>query len=177
MPQDHSVSEPEPGTEMGSAQMSEPPAPRYVQFRKGQVRERLRQAHRVVGEHDGMIMMRCGTRVDAWRVEDISQPLKPLEPNKALQGAPCVVCALKDMDAIAVSADSRKVDTSLAVTADDRRILSVLMRTAQWWLDDVAHHLPESRCCASELSGLADTLAELSRVIRDRIQPRSGARR
>lgn len=50
--------------------------------------------------------------------------------------------------------------------AATRTKLAVLMREAQWTLDDIAHRLPEQRVTAAECTELADGLADLATSLR-----------
>src|SRR5437870_839458 len=96
----HSLSEQALSAAADPAQSPDPPPPRYVQYRAGEVSESLRQAHRVVADRGDVLVTRCGSELVAWRVEDTSALLKPPEPDKAIPRAPCVICVLRDMAAV-----------------------------------------------------------------------------
>ena len=56
------------------------------------------------------------------------------------------------------------------VTSDKAR-LAVLLRRAQWELDDVAHTLPAGRCAPEDRVRLAELLVELAAVLGAHGQP------
>lgn len=52
------------------------------------------------------------------------------------------------------------------VSGADGAKLAVVLRSAQWALDDVAHDLPAGQCTSEQLRHLAETLARLSHALR-----------
>ncbi len=53
------------------------------------------------------------------------------------------------------------------MTCSGTSTLAVLLRKAQWLLDDAAHYLPEGQYSAEDRELLATTLDELAALIRE----------
>lgn len=59
-------------------------------------------------------------------------------------------------------------DPALYVPSVDGAGLAVVLRTAQWTLDDLAHDLPAGRATLARLRELAVVLERLSALLRER---------
>ncbi|WP_344683194.1 hypothetical protein [Saccharopolyspora taberi] len=129
--------------------------------------ESLRIAHcEMPTSEDDVVQAWCWLRFRPADVEETTDPTNPLAPGKARPCSPCGACLLRLMAAAA--AENKNVQP--AISAEDPQ-MAVLVRKAQWLLDDAASYLPLGRGTARDRDVLVTTLDELVTRVREGGRP------
>jgi hypothetical protein len=140
----------------------------WFQYRPGSVTEARRLTHRAAPvDDDGLLRSWCHQIFPALLVEETSNPALEPQPGIAAPCAPCVGCLLLVLAASPSASDKWE---KTVPTVDNHRALAVLLRKANWLLDDAAWDLPAGRLSVEDLQQLAETLDELTALIRDQVQ-------
>ncbi|WP_433869264.1 hypothetical protein [Saccharopolyspora sp. CA-218241] len=135
----------------------------WFQIKPGLVVESLRVAHCAAATSDDeAIQSWCRLKFHPTDVEETTGPSSAPELGKARPCAPCNVCLLRLMAAT----DAGKDRDEPAQSSEDSR-LAVVLRKAQWLLDDAAYYLPQGRCGSEERELLAKTLDQLAVLVRE----------
>lgn len=136
----------------------------WFQLKPGIVLDSLRVAHCAAPtSENGTIQSWCRLKFHPADIEEATDPSSPPDSGKAPACAPCSACLLRLTAATDDAADRRRLP---AARPEDSK-LAVILRKAQWLLDDAAHYLPQGRCTADDRELLADTLDELAALIRE----------
>ncbi|MEB3369872.1 hypothetical protein [Saccharopolyspora mangrovi] len=142
----------------------------WFQYRSDVVSDFHRVTHCAAAPgFQGEIQSWCGQEFSASDVERAAGPGEAAGPDKAPPAAPCTACLMKLTAAINTTTEPVP-STPAGGTSDDRE-LAVVLRKAQWLLDDTAHHLLAGRCGPEEREALATTLEQLAALVRDRPPP------
>lgn len=133
---------------------------RWFRFRRGVVQESLRVAHRVESvESDGMVRSWCRLMFQPVQIEEITDPSAPVIAGPS----PCSVCELR----LETSRDGiHEVRNSAPAHRDGSLVM--ILRKAQWLLDDAAFYLPKGQCSSDDCELLATTLEQLATLVRER---------
>jgi hypothetical protein len=132
----------------------------WFRYRRGVVCESLRAAHRVESiDNEGTVRSWCRRTFAPARIEEVGNP------TEAQTGgvAPCATCVLR----FEANAESAREGRDAAPVRDDGS-LAMILRKAQWLLDDAAFYLPEGRCSGEDCELLAKTLDQLAALLRER---------
>lgn len=136
----------------------------WFQYRPGVVVESLRTAHRAAPVSDaGVIESWCRRKFHVENVEETSDPAQPPEPDTAVPCPPCGTCVLMFLAACGAPYDR----TPRAASTTKDRALAVILRRAQWLIDDAAHYLPEGSCGTEDYELLAKTFDQLAAAVRE----------
>jgi hypothetical protein len=142
----------------------------WFQYRPGSVVESLRTAHCTTQDStDDEIQSWCQLKFHPADIERAASPGDPPGPGKAPACAPCSACMLRLTGAVDSAAEPPVpvVEGAGDNPSDDSK-LAVILRKAQWLLDDAAYYLPQGRCSHQEREILAATLDQLAHLIRER---------
>ena len=139
----------------------------WFQIRPGIVVESLRVAHCAAPTcEDDEIQSWCRLKFRPADVEETTSPSGSPDTGKARPCAPCSACLLR----LAAATDPVNSDVQPVVSAEDSK-LAVVLRKAQWLLDDAAYYLPQGRCSAEDRDLLATTLDQLAALVREQDVP------
>ncbi|MEV0054322.1 hypothetical protein AB0H34_27920 [Saccharopolyspora shandongensis] len=150
---------------------------KWFQFKPGIVVDSLRVAHCAAPtSEDDAIHSWCRLRFHPADIEEVADPTNPPDSETAPACPPCSACLLR----LAAATDNAKDNRQPAATCSEGGKLAVVLRKAQWLLDDAAYYLPQGRCSAEDREMLAKTLDQLAALVReqgaqDRISEQSGA--
>ncbi|GAA0514066.1 hypothetical protein GCM10011581_36880 [Saccharopolyspora subtropica] len=134
---------------------------KWFQFKPGVVVDSLRVAHCAAPtSEDGEVQAWCGLKFHPSDIEEAADPTSPPDSGKAPACAPCSACLLR----LAAATDETRQPAS---TSPEDGKLAVVLRKAQWLLDDAAYYLPQGRCSTEDREMLAKTLDQLAALIRE----------
>ncbi|MER7010335.1 hypothetical protein ABT324_02750 [Saccharopolyspora sp. NPDC000359] len=135
---------------------------KWFQFKPGVVVDSLRVAHCAASTSDDVeIQSWCRLKFHPSDIEEAADPTSPLDSGKAPACAPCSACLLK------LAAATDQATNQPAATCPDDSKLAVMLRKAQWLLDDAAYYLPQGRCSTEDREMLANTLDQLAALVRE----------
>lgn len=136
----------------------------WFQYRPGVVVESLRVAHCAAPTSTNTeVQSWCRLKFDPANLELAAGPGEPATSERAPACAPCAACLLR-----LTSATNTGTETpERSAEAPDDSKLAVVLRKAQWLLDDAAHYLPKGRYDQRERDALAATLDQLAGLIRE----------
>lgn len=149
----------------------------WFQYRPGSVVESLRVAHCTTpNSTDHEVQSWCRLKFHPADIEQAANPGDPPGPGKAPACPPCSACMLRLTAAVDSAAESAApvVEGTGDNPSDDSK-LAVILRKAQWLLDDAAYYLPQGQCTHQEREILAATLDQLATLIRERPPRRPAA--
>lgn len=136
----------------------------WFQLKPGVVVDSLRIAHCAAPTcEDGEVQSWCRLKFHPSDIEGAADPTSPPDSGEAPACAPCSACLLR----LAAATDSRQP----ATTHPEDGKLAVVLRKAQWLLDDAAYYLPQGRCSAEDREMLAKTLDQLAALVREQGVP------
>ncbi|MEB3370501.1 hypothetical protein [Saccharopolyspora mangrovi] len=136
----------------------------WFQYRPGVVVESLRVAHCAAPTSTNTAVQSwCRLKFDPANLELAAGPGEPVTVEKAPACAPCAACLLR----LTAATDTGTVPTAHDSEASDDSKLAVVLRKAQWLLDDAAHYLPQGTYDQRERDALAATLDQLAGLIRE----------
>lgn len=136
----------------------------WFQYRPGVVLESLRVAHCAAPTSTNTVAQSwCRLKFDPANLELAAGPGEPVTSEKAPACAPCAVCLLR----LTAATDTGIEPTARGAEASDDSKLAVVLRKAQWLLDDAAHYLPQGTYDQQERDALAATLDQLAELIRE----------
>lgn len=137
---------------------------KWFQFKPGVVVDSLRVAHCATStSENGEVQSWCRLKFHPADIEEAAAPSSPPDSGKAPACAPCSACLLK----LAAATDNAKDSRQPATTCPEDSKLAVMLRKAQWLLDDAAYYLPQGRCSAEDREMLAKTLDQLAALVRE----------
>ncbi|MEV5540067.1 hypothetical protein AB0L13_24745 [Saccharopolyspora shandongensis] len=137
---------------------------KWFQFKPGVVVDSLRVAHCAAPiSEDSEIQSWCRLKFHPTDIEEAAAPTSPPDSGKAPACAPCSACLLR----LAAATDEAKDTGQSAAACSDDSKLAVMLRKAQWLLDDAAYYLPQGRCSAEDREMLATTLDQLAALVRE----------
>lgn len=144
----------------------------WFQYRPGVVVESLRVAHCAAPTSTNTVVQSwCRLKFDPANLELAASPGEPATSEKAPACAPCAACLLR----LTAETDANTGPTTHASDACDDTRLAVILRKAQWLLDDAAHYLPQGNYDQRERDALAATLDQLAGLIREQAPERRNA--
>jgi hypothetical protein len=136
---------------------------KWFQYRPGVVVQSLRVAHCAAPtSEDDEIQSWCRLKFRPTDIEEAAEPASPSESDKAPACLPCSACLLR----LAAATDEVNNNVHPPATCSEDRKLAVVLRKAQWLLDDAAYYLPQGRCSAEDREMLATTLDQLAALVR-----------
>ena len=136
----------------------------WFQYRPGVVLESLRVAHCAAPTSTNTVVQSwCRLKFDPANLEFATGPGEAMTSEKAPACAPCAACLLR----LTAATDTGAVPTAHDSEASDDSKLAVVLRKAQWLLDDAAHYLPQGTYDQRERDALAATLDQLAGLIRE----------
>lgn len=137
----------------------------WFQLKPGVVLDSLRDVHCAApGSHGEDLRSWCRRTFHLAHVQPASAPSLGPQSGQVAPGAPCTECLLRIMTA---SELLPRPNVEVRTPAGGGGELAVLLRKAQWLLEDAAHYLPEGRCTNDEFELLAATLDQLARAVRE----------
>ncbi|QIZ37869.1 hypothetical protein [Saccharopolyspora sp. ASAGF58] len=137
---------------------------KWFQFKPGIVVDSLRVTHCAAPTCDNdEIQSWCHLKFHPTDIEEATDPTSPPDSGKPPACAPCSACLLK----LAAAADTATDNGQPAAKSSDDSKLAVILRKAQWLLDDAAYYLPQGRCIAEDREILATTLDQLAALVRE----------
>ena len=140
----------------------------YFQYRAGVVSQSHRVVHTAFGEvseESAAWTSWCRREFPGHLVEITAKPGERPEAGQATPCAPCVQCLL-----VFTAAIDGPADDPMPVRAPDEKPVAVILRRAQWLLDDAADHINQGRCGKAEYAELATTLDDLAKMMRERAE-------
>ncbi|RRO20010.1 hypothetical protein EIL87_03315 [Saccharopolyspora rhizosphaerae] len=144
----------------------------WFQYRPGVVVESLRVAHCAAPTRTNTVVQSwCRLKFDPANLELAAGPGEPVTSEKAPACAPCAACLLR----LTAATDTSTVLSAHDSEASDDSKLAVVLRKAQWLLDDAAHYLPQRNYDQWERDALAATLDQLAGLIREQPPEHKGA--
>ena len=136
----------------------------WFQCKPGIVVESLRVTHCAAPNSENHeIQSWCRLKFRTADIEEAADPSSPPDSGKAPACAPCSACLLR----LAAATDEAKDNSQPAAPFSNNSKLAVILRKAQWLLDDAAHYLTQGRCSAEDREVLAETLDQLAALVRD----------
>ncbi|GAA3352131.1 hypothetical protein [Saccharopolyspora gregorii] len=145
----------------------------YFQYRQGVVSQSHRVAHCAFGEFseaDSAWFSWCRREFPSSLIEITAKPGEPPGSGQAQPCSPCVQCLLLLTAAVEV-----QEDTSPPVRGLAEKSVAVIMRKAQWMLDDAAVQVSKGACGSAEYAELATTLGDLARLMQDKAEEAQAA--
>lgn len=105
----------------------------------------------------------CRLEFDPASLELAASPGEPATSEKGPGCAPCSACLLQ----LTAATETGSIPTTQAAKASHDNKLAVILRKAQWLLDDAAYYLPRGNYNQRERDSLAATLDQLAGLIRE----------
>ena len=141
----------------------------WFQYRPGVVVESLRVAHCAAPTSTKTVVEAwCQQKFDPANLELAASPGEPVTFEQAPACAPCAACLMRLTAATQISSEPGEPNSA----ALEYSKLAVVLRKAQWLLDDAAYYLSQGTYDQREREALASTLDQLAGLVREQASAR-----